>query len=114
MPIILAFLTFAVFIGISLISERMQKRMAARPAPNGPTLGDEMAPHAAASAQPPLVLLPSTRGGVARIEGYAYPASECEGAAQIGARRPTSPRSETGLLELGAEIRGNEPVLRDG
>ncbi len=75
MPLILAFLTFVVFIGISLISERMQKRMAARPVPDGAALGGAVAQHAAASARPSLVLLPSTGGGVARVEGYTMPES---------------------------------------
>ncbi len=73
MPLILAFLTFVVFIGISLISERMKKRMAARPAPEGVALSVAQVKPAAASAQPPLVLLPSTGGGVARVEGYTMP-----------------------------------------
>jgi glycine cleavage system H protein len=71
MPLVLAFLTFVVFIGISLISERMKKRMAARPAPSGVAA----APQAAASVQPPLVLLPSTKAGVVRVEGYTMPES---------------------------------------
>jgi glycine cleavage system H protein len=71
MSLILAFLTFVVFIGISLISERMKKRMAARPVPNGVAPAQQ----AAAPAQPPLVLLPSTRAGVARVEGYTMPES---------------------------------------
>ncbi len=75
MPIILAFLTFAVIIGISLISERMKKRMALKAASNGDLPANAPAKGAAVPAPLPIVVLPSATEGTTRVEGYAMPES---------------------------------------
>lgn len=73
MSLILVVLTFAVFVGISYISERMKKRMASKPAPEGPLLNGAPAKKAVVSPSPPIVVLPSAKDGASRVEGYAMP-----------------------------------------
>lgn len=75
MFIALALLTFAVFIGISCLSELMKKRMALKPASEGALPTNVSLKGAAIPVPSPIMFLPSAGDGVPRVEGYAMPES---------------------------------------
>ena len=72
MSILLALLTFAVFVGISYFSERMKKEIASK-ADLEVSLGARQAAGAAAPSPLPAVVLPSVEDGWPRVEGYRMP-----------------------------------------
>ena len=75
MFIVLALLTFAVFIGISWHSELMKKRMALRPASQDALRNEVSLKGATAPVPPSVMFLPSAGESVTRVEGYAMPES---------------------------------------
>jgi len=78
MTLILAVLTFGIFIGIHYFSEYMKNRMVPEPAPEGPTVERAFAKEAATAtsgSMPGVAILPGAGQATARIEGYALPDS---------------------------------------
>jgi glycine cleavage system H lipoate-binding protein len=78
MTLILAVLTFGVFIGIHYFSEFMKNRMVPEPVPDGPVLKNAFAREAATAPSESMTgvaILPGAGEATARVEGYALPDS---------------------------------------
>jgi glycine cleavage system H lipoate-binding protein len=78
MTLILALLTFVVFIGIGYLSQFMKDRMIPEPAPEGPVFRHAFSREAttvASESVPGVAILPGSSGDIERVEGYALPDS---------------------------------------
>ena len=78
MTLILAVLTFGVFIGIHYFSEFMKNRMVPDPVPEGPVLRNAFAREvktAVPESMTGVAILPGAGEATARVEGYALPDS---------------------------------------
>lgn len=78
MPLILAILTFAVFIGISYVAELMKRRSLSVAAPEGSEFSQPVVERNANAEPvdlPPVAALPGSGKDTARVEGYALPES---------------------------------------
>ena len=78
MTLILALLTFGVFIGIHYFSQFMKNRMVPEAVPEGPVLKNAFAREATTAAPESMTgvaILPGAGEATARVEGYALPES---------------------------------------